>query len=208
MKKIGEKKNRTNQIKNKITRQKIIKEYEHIKKSDKKKERKYEEKKGLIKKKIKKEKEKKKLKKKKNPRTLYNDIYTYSEHVKELKGNKDFEYKVINNEEEKRIKVINKLFNKKGFILFYAPWCKHCLKIDKTYDELASYYSPHYPFGSVNIEDVKNKNDILRIRAKVVKYPTLFKVTTKNTLKKIEMESDPSKLLEIINQEIIKNKIY
>ena len=65
-----------------------------------------------------------------NNNSFYKDIYGEEKGIIELKL-EDFEYK------DKKLYIKNSYFSdKKGFIIFYAPWCTHCnaisnLLIDK-----------------------------------------------------------------------------
>lgn len=101
---------------------------------------------------------------------MYADLYEQETSVTELKL-RDFEYDATN----KILRCKNPAFTglKRGIIIFYAPWCPHCNKIYDDVVELSLNYMNIFPIGVVNIEDDKNKNDILTHYAEVGKYPTM-----------------------------------
>ena len=70
---------------------------------------------------------------------------------------------------------------KKGIIIFYAPWCPHCVNMYDDIVELSINYMNIFPIAVVNIEDLNNKNDLLALYANVSKYPTM-KVLNKNLI--------------------------
>ncbi len=111
-------------------------------------------------------------------KNLYEDMYDNNTGIIELKY-KDFTY----DKKNKSLKCNHPLFNhiKKGIIIFYAPWCPHCIDMYDDIIELSINYMNIFPIAVVNIEDLKNKNDILTSYANVTKYPTM-KVLNKNLI--------------------------
>ncbi len=101
---------------------------------------------------------------------MYADLYEQETSVTELKL-RDFDYDTTN----KILRCKNPAFTglKRGIIIFYAPWCPHCNKIYDDIVELSLNYMNIFPIGVVNIEDDKNKNDLLTHYAEVAKYPTM-----------------------------------
>ncbi len=111
-------------------------------------------------------------------KNLYEDMYGENTGIIELKY-KDFTYNKKNNS----LKCNHPLFKdiKKGIIIFYAPWCPHCVDMYDDIIELSINYMNIFPIAVVNIEDLKNKNDLLTSYAYVSKYPTM-KVLNKNLI--------------------------
>jgi thiol-disulfide isomerase/thioredoxin len=88
---------------------------------------------------------------------------------------------------------------KKGFIIFYAPWCKHCLKISGLIRELASIYKNIYNIGSVNCENLEDKNDVLAIKANIDQFPTIKIINNDGTLSNFNKEYSLDNLIYLIN---------
>lgn len=111
-------------------------------------------------------------------KNLYEDMYDNNTGIIELKY-KDFTYDKKNNS----LKCNHHMFKdiKKGIIIFYAPWCPHCVNMYDDIIELSINYMNIFPIAVVNIEDLKNKNDLLTSYAHVSKYPTM-KVLNKNLI--------------------------
>jgi thiol-disulfide isomerase/thioredoxin len=109
---------------------------------------------------------------------IYQDMYQENTGIIELKY-KDFTY----DKKTKSLKCNHKIFKdiKKGIIIFYAPWCKHCIDMYDDIIELSINYMNIFPIAVVNIEDLQNKNDLLTSYAYVTKYPTM-KVLNKNLI--------------------------
>lgn len=129
---------------------------------------------------------------------LYKDIYGLDKGIIELKL-KDFKYIKKN----KKLFIKNKYFNeKKGFIIFYAPWCKYCKKISTMLIDLALSNINLFNFGAVNIEDVENGNDYLSIYANINKIPTLKYIKNNGELINYEFEYSNDNLIYFINTNI------
>ncbi len=109
---------------------------------------------------------------------MYEDMYGINTGIVELKY-KDFTY----DKKTKSLKCNHPIFKNtnKGIIIFYAPWCTHCINMYDDIIELSINYMNIFPIAVVNIEDLKNKNDLLTSYAKVTKYPTM-KVLNKNLI--------------------------
>jgi thiol-disulfide isomerase/thioredoxin len=115
----------------------------------------------------------------KNNLINFKNIYGEETGIIELKY-KDFQ---IN---KSSIKIKNNFFdpnNYKGLIIFYAPWCKHCVEISSEFINLAQDNLYIFPMGAVNIEDVKNKNDKLAQKFKIEQIPTVKYVDSKGIIK-------------------------
>ncbi len=111
-------------------------------------------------------------------KSMYKDMYANNTGIVELKL-KDFIY----DKKNKSLKCIHPVFSnvKRGIIIFYAPWCKHCINMYDDIIELSINYMNIFPICVVNIEDLENKNDFLALYANVSKYPTM-KVLNKNLI--------------------------
>ena len=105
----------------------------------------------------------------------YKDIYEKEGGVIEL-IQKDFIYK------QNKLFIHNKLFQQKGFIVFYAPWCKHCVHLSNILIDIGLYYQNIFSIGAVNVENIKDHNDKLAIYANITSLPTIKYVTPENTL--------------------------
>ncbi len=103
-------------------------------------------------------------------KNMYDDMYGQNTGIIELKY-KDFTYNKKNNS----LKCNHPVFKNvnKGIIIFYAPWCNHCVNMYDDIIELSINYMNVFPIAVVNIEDLKNKNDLLTSYAQVTKYPTM-----------------------------------
>jgi thiol-disulfide isomerase/thioredoxin len=141
----------------------------------------------------------KKIKNNKNNKNniLYKNIYDLDKNgVLELVLS-DFEYK------KNKLYIKNDYFKeKKGFILFYAPWCKHCIHFSDTYSTLALSNLNIFFFGAVNCENIEDKNDILCNYANISKYPILKYINNDGTLTDYKFDYNYDNLIFFINTNI------
>jgi thiol-disulfide isomerase/thioredoxin len=129
----------------------------------------------------------------KNNNSFYKDIYGEEKGIIELKL-EDFNYK------DKKLHIKNSYFNdKKGFIIFYAPWCKHCNKISNLLIDLALLNINIFNFGSINAENIKDGNDKVCIYENITKFPTIKYINTDGTLLDYQYEYTLDNLLYFIN---------
>lgn len=127
---------------------------------------------------------------------LYRNLFNYENGVHELVYT-DFDLK------NKKIFLKNNIFDKhKGFVLFYAPWCTHCKHFKKDYENLAIDYIQIFPFGAVNVENVKGENDKLRAVAKVESVPQLKFINEGGYLENFQSEYTYDDLLYFINMNL------
>jgi thiol-disulfide isomerase/thioredoxin len=129
-----------------------------------------------------------------NYENKFKDLYDLDSGIIELKYN-DF------------IKKNNDYYTKKnikeGLLIFYAPWCKHCITLSKDLKNLVSDYVNKFFIGVVNVEDLNNKNDILSNIFNIKSYPTYFII--KNN--KIKKTNNYFKNIDDINFYILLNSI-
>jgi len=129
----------------------------------------------------------------KNNNSFYKDIYGEEKGIIELKL-EDFNYK------DKKLYIKNSYFNdKKGFIIFYAPWCKHCNKISNLLIDLALLNINIFNFGAINAENIKDGNDKICIYENITKFPTIKYINTDGTLLDYQYEYTLDNLLYFIN---------
>ena len=110
---------------------------------------------------------------------------------------KDFKYK--NN----KLYITNDYFSeKKGFIIFYAPWCQHCKKKSDLFINLALDNINLFNFGSVNYENIEMKNDLLCLYANIREFPTIKYIKSDGTLEDYKYSYDADNLIYFINTNI------
>lgn len=131
-----------------------------------------------------------------NKTQLFKNIYGLDKGIIELTL-KDFIKK------KKNLLINNNYFEeKKGFIIFYAPWCKYCLKLSDLLIELALSNINLFNFGSVNIENIKDGNDYLAIYAGIKKLPTIKYIETDGSLKDYSYKYEADNLIFYMNSKI------
>ena len=86
----------------------------------------------------------------------------------------------------KKILTKKSMENKNGFVIFYAPWCKHCKKKAKMWEEIGTLFQNKFFITSVNVENIKADNDLLRLKYNVRLYPSIFYVTKNGILHNYE----------------------
>lgn len=128
--------------------------------------------------------------------SLYKNIYGEEKYILELKL-KDFIYK------KKKLYINNNYFHeKKGLIIFYAPWCKHCRKISELLVDLALSNINVFFFGAVNAENIEDGNDKLCIYADIEKFPTIKYIKEDGTMENYKYEYNIDNLIYFINTNI------
>ena len=130
-----------------------------------------------------------------NKNILNKNIYGIEKGIIELKY-KDF---IIN---KNKIKINNDFFNNKGFIIFYAPWCKHCQDISTDLINLSNDNLYIFPIGAVNIEDIKNENHLLSKKAKIKQIPTIKYINSKGYLLDYNYDINIDNLKYFINMNL------
>ena len=124
---------------------------------------------------------------------LYKNIYGIDKNIIELTLS-DFIYK------NKKLYINNKTFeNNKGLIIFYAPWCKYCKKNSELMIELALTNINLFNFGSVNYENLEDKNDILCNYANIKSFPTIKYIGQNGELFDYNYEYNIDNLIYFIN---------
>jgi thiol-disulfide isomerase/thioredoxin len=135
----------------------------------------------------------------KKMRKMYHDLYGDHVGVKELKM-RDFHY----NSEKKTLTILEPIYQelKRGIIIFYAPWCRHCNDIFDDVVELSVAYSNVFPIMVVNIEDLENHNDNLTRYAKVKKYPSVRIVNAKGIVEDVSLQLTKDSIHYYINMNL------
>ena len=126
---------------------------------------------------------------------FYKNIYGEDKGIIELTLS-DFIYK------KKKLYINNDYFEKKGFIIFYAPWCQHCRKISELLIDLAMVNLNIFSFGAVNSENIKDGNDKLCNYANIQKLPTIFYINDDNSLTEYKHSYNSDNLIYYINTNI------
>ncbi len=107
---------------------------------------------------------------------LFMNLYDEKKGIPDLTYN-DFYYK------NKKLYIKNpKFINNKGFVVFYAAWCSHCKKLTNLMYKFQNEYVNILNIGAVNVENVKDKNDIIACNAKVTTLPHLMYINDDNSL--------------------------
>ena len=124
------------------------------------------------------------------------DIYSQDKGIHELVLS-DFLYT------DNKLYINNPYFkDKKGLIVFYAPWCKHCKKISSFMINLALDNINLVNFGAVNIENIEDKNDLLADYAKVIQYPTIKYIKDDGSLENYPFDYTEDNLIYFVNTNI------
>lgn len=131
-----------------------------------------------------------------NKNSLYKDIYGIDKGILELNLS-DFIYK------KNKLYINNSYFaKKKGFIIFYAPWCEHCKKIADTLINLAMVNINLFYFGAVNAENIEMGNDKLCIQANIKSFPTIKYINDDGSLENYVFPYNFDNLIYFINTNI------
>lgn len=124
------------------------------------------------------------------------DIYSQDKGISELVLS-DFLYT------DNKLYINNPNFkDKKGLIIFYAPWCKHCKKISSFMINLALDNINLFNIGAVNIENIEDKNDLLAVYAKVIQYPTIKYIKDDGSLENYPFDYTEDNLIYFVNTNI------
>ena len=128
-----------------------------------------------------------------NNNSFYKNIYSEEKGILELTL-QDFDN--IDN----KLYIKNKYFDdKKGFIIFYAPWCKHCNEISDLLVDLALSNINIFNFGAVNSENINEGNYKVCIYENISKFPTIKYINDDGTLTNYENKYTIDNLLYFIN---------
>ena len=129
---------------------------------------------------------------------IFSNIYGIDKGVIELQL-KDFIY----DNKKKKLYINNNYFNEnKGIIIFYAPWCKHCVKLSNLITELAISNLNIFSFGAVNIDNVEDGNDYLALYGKISKLPTIKIINNDKSLENYKFEYNIDNLIFYVNTNI------
>ena len=127
---------------------------------------------------------------------LYKNIYGIEKEVPELKLS-DFIYK------NKKLYINSDHFSdRKGFIIFYAPWCKFCNQLSDLYIELALSNVNLFNFGAVNSENIEDGNDYLCAYANIKQLPTIKYINEDGSLEDYKHKYTADNLIYYINTNI------
>lgn len=130
-----------------------------------------------------------------NYNSLFKNIYDINKGIPELVYS-DFKYK----KKDKKLYINNDFFkDKRGIIIFYAPWCIHCKTLAQLMFELAAEYVNLFYFGAVNIENSEDKNDILRIYANVTTIPKVMYINDDYSLSEYKYPLTEDNLIYFIS---------
>lgn len=155
----------------------------------------------IIKKNISKNKKNKKIKDSndlKEKSDIFSNIYGIDKGVIELTL-KDFTY----DKKNKKLYINNSYFNEnKGIIIFYAPWCKHCVKMSDLIIDLAISNLNIFYFGSVNVENIEDGNDYLAIYGNIHNLPTIKVINEDKSLENYKFDYNIDNLIFYVNTNI------
>ena len=126
------------------------------------------------------------------------NIYGINKGVIELTL-KDFIY----NKKNKKLYINNNYFSEnKGMIIYYAPWCSHCVKLSELIVELALTNLNIFYFGAINIENVEDGNDHLAIYGDIHKLPTIKIIQPDKSLENYKFDYNVDNFIFYINTHI------
>jgi len=129
---------------------------------------------------------------------IFSNIYGIDKGVIELTL-KDFIY----DKKNKKLYINNDyFFENKGIIIFYAPWCKHCVKLSDMIIDLAISNLNVFYFGAVNVENIEDGNDYLSIYGKINRLPTIKIIKEDKSLENYKFEYNIDNLIFYVNTNI------
>jgi thiol-disulfide isomerase/thioredoxin len=121
------------------------------------------------------------------------DIFGLESGVPELKNDQ-----FIRKKKEIFLKKEIKGLNIRGLIFFYTPWCKSCEDFKYKWSEIALLFKNRFFIGAVNVENQKNKNDILRNELKITTYPTIKYVAKNGKIQKYDGTKNINEIVHFI----------
>ena len=131
---------------------------------------------------------------------LFKNVYGEDKNVPELVFN-DFEMK--NNNVCLKTRHDTAIKTDKCLIIVYAPWCGHCKRLADLIFNLADEYTNLFSFAAINIENLEQQNDKLKIMLNVTSVPTLFFVdmsmNTDNIITLFDKQVNEENLVYFIN---------
>ena len=123
------------------------------------------------------------------------NIYNKKDGIQELK------YKDFNIKDNKITLKSKKYKNNKTLIIFYAPWCPHCIHIAEEVKDLALTNLNKFHINAVNINDIHNKNHLLAEKLGIHSIPSMM-ILKDNELKKYDKPVNFENLFYYINMNI------
>lgn len=124
---------------------------------------------------------------------LFMNLYDEKKGIPDLTYN-DFYYK------NKKLYIKNlKFVNNKGFVVFYAAWCSHCKKLTNLMYKFQNEYVNILNIGAVNVENVKDKNDVIACNAGVTTLPHLMYINDDNSLTTYEFPITEENIFYFLN---------